>query len=284
MKNSSVPTEAVAIYNHALELSNKGDMIKALKEYHKAIDLHPSFVEAYNNIGEIYSQMGNRKEAISTYMEALKIGKNYRILLNLGVEHYNSKNFEIALNFFRESLNEKIDFLEGHFYAAMVYYNMKKFKEAEHHFRSVIAIDSKHLKAHYMLSYIYYEWKQYNKVIEVLESIRDIADDKAFFNKYYGFCSYYMGNYKVAIEYLTSALELQPKYKKFKGYLKNLSVEKKVKEIGDVDNAIKNLEKQMIEDSPSFREISELSMLYIFKGRNQEAEKLLLEARNRMAS
>jgi tetratricopeptide (TPR) repeat protein len=102
MKNTSVPTEAVAIYNHALELSNKGDTTTALQEYLKAIDIHPSFVEAYNNIGEIYSQMGKKKQAISTYMEALKIGKNYRVLLNLGVEHYNSKNYEIALNFFKE--------------------------------------------------------------------------------------------------------------------------------------------------------------------------------------
>ena len=284
MNTMSVPTEAISIYNNALKLSNSGDLSTAINEYKKAISLHPTFLEAYNNIGEIHSLLGNREEAISTYMDALKIDKNYRVLLNLGVELYNNDHFETSIKYFKESLGLKDDFLESYYYTAMAYYNLNDFNNAEVYFKEVVKLDKKHLKTNYLLSSIYYDRKEYKKAIECLDRIYDIADDKSFVEKYYGFCYYHLGDYKKAVKFLTNALENLPMYSKFKNYLSTLTYENKMKEVGDIDKAISELEISMKAIEPKFKDATKLSMLYIFKGQNKKAEDLLLSLKGQLAS
>lgn len=276
---TAVPREAVDIYNNALALSTRGDYSKALSEYSKAIELYPRFIEAYNNIGEIYSRIGDREHAISTYMRALSIERNHKILLNIGVEYYNRHDYQQALKYFRESLANEPGFLEGNFYLGMTLFNLKELRLAEGAFTRVVSIDRRHLKANYMLSYIYYEWKEYARTIECLDRIRDIADDRQFVNKYYGFCHFHMGNFDKAIEYLTVALESNPRYARFRNYLRELTYENKLKEIGDLDGRVREMEAKLLRSTPSIRELSHLSMLYIFKGEYKKAENLLLSAR-----
>lgn len=284
MHSPSVPTEAITIYNTALELSNRKDYEAALREYQRALDLYPAFIEAYNNMGEIYSRLGQKKNAISSYLEALKIDRNHRVLLNLGVEHYNNLNYESALKYFLESLAEKPDFLEGNFYTGLVYYNFRNFLEAQKYFRSVVSADRKHLKANYLLAYIYYEFKDYQNTLACLDNIKDIADDISFINRYYGFCYYHLGMYDKAVKFLTTAIESIPQYAKFKEYLLGLTYENKLKEIGNLDKAIKELEAKIMKDKPNIQEATRLSMLYIFKGKNKEAEDLLMSLKKKIAS
>lgn len=282
MNSHSVPAEAITIYNKALEKTNRGDFTNAITEYQRAIKMYPYFIEAYNNMGEIYSIIGERDLAITAYSRALDIEKNDRVLLNLGVEYYNIADYDKALTYFHESLKQNPDFHEGNYYTGLTYYNLRNFTESEKHLKKVTDNDRKHLKANYMLSYIYYEWKKYNLVINCLDAIKDIADDPAFINKYYGFCCYYLGRYDEAVAYLKDALKQQPEYEKFRKYLEGLTYENKVKEIGDVDRAIQELEKEMMEQTPKLTEITRLSMLYVFKGDNRKAEDLVVSYKNRL--
>lgn len=54
--------------------------------------------------------------------------------------------------------------------------------------------------------------------------------------------------------------------------------------MGDVDKAISELEGTIMHDKPVLSEVTRLSMLYIFKGENKKAEKLLLDTKKRIAS
>ena len=282
MNNNSVPTEAISIYNRALEKTNRGDLPTALAEYQKAVKMYPYFIEAYNNMGEIYSLMGNSGMAISTYIKALDIEKNYKILLNLGVEYYNNGDYKKALRFFHESITGRPDFQQGNYYIGLTYYNLKDYVEAEKYLLKVCESDRMHLKANYMLSHIYYEWQDYNRAIEHLETIWEIADNKEFINKYYGFCCYHLGRYEEAVKYLKDAIISHPEYDKFRSYLESLTYENKVKEVGDIDSAIAELESLMMKNSLTLKDVTRLSMLYIFKGENRRAEDIIVAYKNTM--
>lgn len=127
--NTGVPKEAINIYNRALELTNRDQIAEALEEYKKAVELYPDFLEAYTNMGQLYSHMEERDEAIACYNRALKIDRNFRVLLNIGVEHYNHGDMKSALDFFLEAVKKKKDFIEGNFYAGLVHYNQKDLKK-----------------------------------------------------------------------------------------------------------------------------------------------------------
>ncbi len=277
MNTNAMPAEAITIYNSALEKTNRGDLPKAITEYQKAIKMYPYFIEAYNNMGEIYSIMGKSDLAISIYNKALDIEKNFKVLLNLGVEYYNAGNYNSALTYFLESIKQKPDFHEGNYYTGLSFYNLKKYSKAESYLRNVVAVDRLHLKANYMLSHIFYEKKEYLLVLECLDRIWEIADDKSFINKYYGFCCFHVGRYNDAVKYLKEAVSFHPEYEKFKKYLETLTYEHKIKEVGDVDTAIKALEEVMMTNEMHLKDVTRLSMLYIFKGENKKAEKIATE-------
>lgn len=283
MINSSVPREAVLIYNRALELSNRGENERALEEYRRAIAAYPNFVAAHNNIGEIYSRMGDVEKAVASYLEALKIEKHHRVLLNLGVEYYNRGDRDKALTCFSQSLKDNPDFLEGHFYSGLIHYDKNDYKKAEKHLLKVTAIDERHVKANYLLSHIYYEWKEYAKAMACLDRIRDLAEDKSFIHRYYGFCCFFLGRYDDAVRHLTEALECKPQYARFKKYLEQLTFENKIREIGDVEEAIRELEAEIADRDPHVIDLTKLGMLYIFKGEYKKAERLLLSYKKKLA-
>lgn len=284
MNSNSVPSEAISIYNKALERTNRGDLPTALAEYQKAIKMYPYFIEAYNNMGELYSLMGKSEMAISTYNMALDIEKNHKILLNLGVEYYNSGNYKRALEYFFDSLSLKSDYQEGNYYAGLTLYNMRDYTSAEKYLLNVVKYDRLHLKANYMLSHIYYEWKDYSRVIDHLDAIWNIADNREFINKYYGFCCFHLGRYDEAVKYLKEAILQHPEYEKFKGYLETLTYESKMKEIGNLDRAIAELEKVMMNSALSLKDVTRLSMLYVFKGENKKAEDIVVNYKNMLNS
>lgn len=275
MDSSKVSPEAISVYNKAIAYYNKGDYNTALSEYRRAIEINPLFIEAYNNIGEIYSRMGDSTLAISTYTKALEIKRHYRVLLNLGVEYFNRWNYKTALGFFNESISIHPDFIEGNLYAGLVHYKMNNYSQTEKCLLKVISMDRRHLKANQVLSYIYYDQKQYKKVLKCLDRINDIFDDRAFMNKYYGFCHYHLGSFDKAVEYLKTAMESSPGYEKFRDYLKSLSYKNKMKEIGDIDKKIREMEEIVLKGKPGLTGYTHLSMLYIFKGEYGKAEKLL---------
>jgi len=284
MNSNSVPTEAISIYNRALERTNRGDIPTALAEYQKAIKMYPYFIEAYNNMGELYSIMGKSDLAISIYNKALDIEKNHKILLNLGVEYYNSGNYKKALDYFFDSISIKPDYSEGNYYTGLTLYNMKDYSNAEKYLLKVVQADRIHLKANYLLSHIYYERKDYKRVIEHLDAIWHIADNREFINKYYGFCCFHLGRYDEAVKYLKEAILQHPEYEKFKVYLENLTYESKMKEIGDLDRAIAELEKLMMNSSVNLTDVTRLSMLYVFKGENRKAEEIVVNYKNTLYS
>jgi len=282
MNTNVLPAEAISMYNRALEKTNRGDFSTAITEYQQAIKMYPYFIEAYNNMGEIYSIMGKTELAISTYNKALDIEKNHKVLLNIGVEYYNAANYYYALDYFLDSLKQKPDFHEGNYYTGLTYYNLKNYTSAEAYLQRVVANDRKHIKANYMLSYIYYERKEYARVIECLNAIWDIADDKSFINRYYGFCCFHLGQYEKAAGYLKQAVANHPEYNKFKSYLEGMTYENKVKEVGNVDEAIRKLEDMMMKKPPQLSDITRLSMLYVFKGDNRKAEQVVVDFKKRM--
>jgi tetratricopeptide (TPR) repeat protein len=254
MNIPTVPIEVMNIYNKALDCSIKGEFNTALDEYRRALNICPTFVEAYNNIGEIYSRIGKNDLAISTYQTALRIDRNPRLLLNIGVEYY----------------------------TGLASFNLKDQKMAEDYFKNVVRLDNKHLKSNYLLSYIYYDWERYEKTLFHLNNIRDIADDKLFLNKYFGFCYYHLGMYDDALRYLNLAVESSPGYLKYRDYLKNLSYENKIRELGDIDARIREMERAMMGKQPDMHELTKLSLLYTYKGEYKKAEDILVSYKKQL--
>jgi len=75
--------------------ARNGDLINALKEFSKAIELYPAYADAYHNAGNTLEQMKKPNEAITYYEKAIAINptlwQSYTQLANI---YYQQKDFQ----------------------------------------------------------------------------------------------------------------------------------------------------------------------------------------------
>lgn len=72
--NWAKPDEHFTLGNTLLEL---GQLERAIACYRRAIQLQPSYADAYHNLGEVLSVMGQCEEAIAAYRQAIDLNPNF---------------------------------------------------------------------------------------------------------------------------------------------------------------------------------------------------------------
>lgn len=76
--------DAVEYYNSGMKLALKSDYQEAIKDFSKAIEIDPSYIDAYNFRASTYSRLGNYRAAISDLKKAIEIDPK-----NPFAPHYN---------------------------------------------------------------------------------------------------------------------------------------------------------------------------------------------------
>jgi tetratricopeptide (TPR) repeat protein len=70
-------TSAGALVNLGTVYFNSRDWREAERYYRKALEVDPEYALAHFNLGNLFDERGNRAEALSHYMAALKVHPNY---------------------------------------------------------------------------------------------------------------------------------------------------------------------------------------------------------------
>lgn len=88
--------------------SNIGDDEAAIASYRKTIEIKPDYAEGYFNLGNVYKDMGKHEEAIVSYEKVIKIKPNFaKAYNNLGVMYKDLGRIREAIASFKKAL--KID-------------------------------------------------------------------------------------------------------------------------------------------------------------------------------
>jgi len=113
VSSSPVKEQAKVYREEGYKLQSQGDLRGALSFYLKAIQIDPSFKEAYNDLGIVYEGLGDLDRAEAMYLKALEIDSHYSApYANLGFL-YEKKNQPRKAIFYwkkRYKLAEKGDY------------------------------------------------------------------------------------------------------------------------------------------------------------------------------
>ena len=91
-------THSAIIYNNrGLAYYKQGNLVQAISDYSRAIEIDPNHTHAYNNRGNVYVEQNNFAQAISDCTKAIEINPNYaEAYNNRGVAYYMAEDYDKA--------------------------------------------------------------------------------------------------------------------------------------------------------------------------------------------
>lgn len=93
-----------AYYNRGMGFGIQGRYQLAIKDFSKAIEIHPKYSNAYNNRGNAYANLGDYRQAIRDFTRAIEVEpRNAEAYYNLGLAYSVLGNVEQANRYYKEA-------------------------------------------------------------------------------------------------------------------------------------------------------------------------------------
>jgi len=205
---------------HGVGLLNLKEYKLAALSFNRAIDINPSYVDAYFNLGKTQRELGKTSDAIISYSKCIELDKNYAnafnnrgtIFLedlkdydkslenfqqfiklapnstlgqnNLGAVLYKLERYDEAINCYDRAIQLKPDDIQSHFNRGIALGKLKRYDEAVKCYDQIIFLKPDNEEVHLNRGVALQKLKRYNEAIKSYKiAIKANYDnDKAYFN------------------------------------------------------------------------------------------------------
>jgi Tfp pilus assembly protein PilF len=169
---AGVPKAAVDLYLKAQEAARKGDNDKAASLLALAVEQHPQFGLAHNELGLLNMRAGRLDKAIEEYKVASKaLPDDPSVQLNYGTALAEKRDFAEAEKQLRRALKKFDKAPAGHYYLGVTLIGLKNIDGAEQEFQQAAKLGGDQMApAHRYLGGIYWAKKDYKRAAQELET------------------------------------------------------------------------------------------------------------------
>ncbi|MFA5029344.1 MAG: tetratricopeptide repeat protein [Patescibacteria group bacterium] len=154
LKNETGDTRS--LNNLAFELRQKGQNEKAIDYLGQAIKLDPNYYLAYENLGEIYSELNQHDKAIENFNKVIELKPNYFIAYaNRGFDYFLLGEAELAEKDYLKALELNPQFYQANLNLGGFYFEAGNFEQAIGYFEKALAIDGSNSEVYEALGLAY---------------------------------------------------------------------------------------------------------------------------------
>lgn len=157
----------------------QNNIAEAINCYKTILSLKPDFVEVYNTLGNLLSDLNRTDEATECYLDAIKIKPDYvEAYYNLGNTLLKNDNIEAAKSFYIHALTLKQDYAEAYYNLGVTFHFENNVQEAIKHYEKAISLKPDYLEAYYSLATAYLIEKNFEKGWKVYRQLRHLKQEK----------------------------------------------------------------------------------------------------------
>lgn len=157
------------------EAMKRKDYEAGILLHQRFLEKEPANGLALYHLGYAYGQRGNHLKEVFYYEKAVDLGfKEDHIFFNLGMAYGELSQIQDAIGAFKRALDINSDSADNHFGLAMAYQRGVADKLAEKEFLKALKIDPAHVEARLFLSILYADMGELQKAAEQLKNILDI--------------------------------------------------------------------------------------------------------------
>ena len=216
------PNSARAHYNYGSELvdralqeknlAGKQQMLgEAVWELNRAVSIFPPYIDAYNNLGNAYANLGKQDSAILAYARTLQIDSSYRKgYYNLGVNLYSAGRYREAIPYLLKYAMFRPDAPRIFYYLGSAYGSIGNFDQAIASLERCIAMDGRDVDALLLLGKAYGMKGKLSASVEMFSKALQVDGNNVdgLFNL--GLTYGFMNQPGKSIEFFQKAIQLKP--------------------------------------------------------------------------
>ena len=174
---AGVPKAALELYKAALQTAQAGDRKKAIEQLKSALDLHPQFTLALNELGVQYMRLNQLDKAADALRAALKIEpETFTLRLNYGIVLVQKKQFAEGAEELQSALEKNKNSATAHLYRGRALIGLRLYEEARQNLEQAIAIGGdESIMAHRFLGALLIETGEDARAVATLEKYLQLA-------------------------------------------------------------------------------------------------------------
>jgi Tfp pilus assembly protein PilF len=155
-KGGTLTSEALLHFNSGVHFYKQREFSKAIQAYQKVIEVDPTYIEAYNNLGIIYQMLGDMDRAVGFYQKSIEINPRYeKGYNNLGTLLFLKGRYEEAQEAFKKALTINSNNIESHINLGILFKKKDQWEKAIESYQKALAINPLHSETHYNIALLY---------------------------------------------------------------------------------------------------------------------------------
>jgi len=272
IRSQTTAQRAQTEFARGVEMQQKGDLQGARQAYEATLKLAPRRVDVLSNLGMVYSQLGQREQAVKCLLEALKMDpQQLGVRFNLGIAYMRGQEFEEASRQLTRVVDAQPQNYPARHLLGLCYLKLQKFDRGISELEAVANGQPANLDATYTLASAYIKANQAQKAEVIVEKLK--AYDTAEAHLIVGSYQLTILEYRKALTELTRALALNPNLPDLHAQLAYAYLF-----TGDQELATRMFEDELTINPQDSNAVALLGCLYRQNGRVEEAAALLNKA------
>lgn len=152
---------------------NLGYLYQEMKEYKEAIaayelalDLNPDYTSALYNLGNVYEQLGQVKQALFLYEKVMGLNPRHaEAYLNSGVISTRLRDYPQAIEYYEKALKVNPKLSSAYFNLGYVYEIKDEPQKAIDNYQKAVQMDPKHTEAYYNMGNVHARGRQNDRAM-----------------------------------------------------------------------------------------------------------------------
>jgi len=156
----------VFYFNLGYLYQEMGDNREAVAAYELALELNPNYVNALYNLGNIYEEGGENKKALFLYGKVIALNpKHPEAYLNSGLIYGRLGDYPKAIEFYHKAIEANPKLAHAYFNLGYVYEIKNEPDKAIENYERAVQADSRHAEAYYNMGNVYARMRQNDQAI-----------------------------------------------------------------------------------------------------------------------
>lgn len=198
--------------NLGAELSDRGHLRRAVREYSKALKIRPDFADANNNLGNALIRQGQFEEAVRYLSKALKAKPRFAgAHNNMGVALASKGDLDGAIRHFKIALRKKPRYVEAHNSLGNALAQKGLVEDAMKEWSKAVELDPRYAEPHYNMGIVFEQRGDTKDAKKCFAEAVRINPDYAQAYSKLGFISARQGDYESAMRLFSKALGINPR-------------------------------------------------------------------------